>query len=107
MSNDYKCWGKTKQEIRTRGLGDIGGRMVKKCPFDTMTYDWNYAELSKWSMQMSGEIIPDAWNSACKGPGVGVHLASRDLSRGQRLVKNKEGCGDLWALLRTWDFYTE
>ena len=30
MSNDYKRWGKTKQEIRTRGLGDIGGRMVKK-----------------------------------------------------------------------------
>ena len=40
----------------------------KKCPFDMMTYDWNYVELSKWSVQMSGKIIPDGWNSAMQRP---------------------------------------
>lgn len=33
-----------------------------------MTYDWNYVELSKWSVQMSGKIIPDGWNSAMQRP---------------------------------------
>ena len=100
MSNDYKCWGKTKQEIRTRGLGDIRGRMVKQ----------KNAPLIWWHMtriMLHWASGPDGWNSARKGPGVGVCLASQDLSWGQWLVKNKEACGDLWALLRTVDFYTE
>lgn len=105
MSNDYKCWRKTKQEIRTRGLGDIGGRMVKKkCPFDKddtwLELCWTESGPCKCqgrSFQMDGTV-------QCKGPGVGVCFGfflwiSHEATGWRRTRKGVGTCGpcsELW-----------